>query len=69
VEPEQIAEEAARIATRIAAFPRHATVGAKSAIFAAANPDVDGFARETEVVRSCFENAATRALVSAFLIR
>ena len=69
VEPAQIAEEAARIAARIAAFPRHATAGAKSAIFAATDPGVDGFARETEVVRSCFESAATRDLVSAFLAR
>ena len=69
VEPEQIAEEAARIAARIAAFPRHATAGAKSAIFAAADPDVDGFCRETEVVRSCFESTATRGLVTAFLAR
>ena len=69
VEPAQIGEEAARIAARIAAFPRHATAGAKSAIFAAADPGVDGFARETEVVRSCFESAATRGLVTAFLAR
>ena len=69
VEPVQIAEEAARIAARIAAFPRHATAGAKSAIFAAADPGVDGFARETEVVRSCFESSATRALVAGFLTR
>ena len=69
VEPLQIAEEAARIVARIAAYPRHATAGAKSAIFAAADPGVDGFARETEVVRSCFESAATRGLVTAFLAR
>ena len=69
VEPAQIAEEAARIAARVAASPRHATTGAKSAIFAAADPGLDGFARETEVVRSCFESSATRALVTAFLAR
>ena len=69
VEPLQIAEEAARIVARIAAYPRHATAGAKSAIFAAVNPSVDGFARETEVVRSCFESAATRDRVTAFLAR
>ena len=69
VEPDQIGEEAARLAARLAAHPRHATAGAKSAIFAAADAAVDGFARETEVVRDCFESAATRALVSAFLAR
>ena len=69
VEPAQIAEEAARIAARVAAYPRHATAGAKSAIFAAADPGADGFALETEVVRSCFESSATRELVTAFLAR
>lgn len=69
VEPEQLVEEAASIAARVAAHPRHATAGAKSAIFAAAEPGVDGFARETEVVRSCFESAQTRDLVTAFLAR
>jgi len=69
VEPLLIVEEAARIVALIAAYPRHATAGAKSAIFAAADPGVDGFARETEVVRSCFESAATRERVTAFLAR
>ena len=69
VDPAQIADEAARIAARVAAHPRHATAGAKSAIFAAAQAGVDGFARETEVVRDCFESTATRELVSAFLAR
>lgn len=69
VEPERIAQEAARIAGRYAAMPRHATMGAKAAIVAAFNPAVDGFALETEVVRTCFESADTRALVTSFLLR
>ena len=69
VEPDAVAAEAARIVARVAAFPRHASAGAKSAIFAAADPAVDGFDRETAVVRSCFESSATRALVAGFLTR
>jgi enoyl-CoA hydratase/carnithine racemase len=69
VEPEHIADEAARIAARYAAVPRHAALGAKSAIAAANDPGVDGFNRETEVVRTCFESAQTRALVTSFLAR
>ena len=69
VVPDAVAAEAARIVARVAAFPRHASAGAKSAIFAAADPAVDGFDRETAVVRSCFESSATRALVAGFLTR
>lgn len=69
VEPGAVVAEAARIASRVAAFPRHASAGAKSAIFAATDPAVDGFDRETQVVRACFESSATRALVAAFLAR
>ena len=69
VEPDAVVAEAARIVARVAAFPRHASAGAKSAIFAAADPAVDGFDRETAVVRSCFESSATRALVAGFLTR
>lgn len=69
VAPEQIAEEAAQIASRFAAMPRHAAMGAKAAIAAAFNPAVDGFEIETEVVRTCFESENTRALVSSFLSR
>jgi enoyl-CoA hydratase len=69
VEPDAVASEAARIAGRIAAVPRHASAGAKSAIFAASDPAADGFDRETEVVRTCFESSATRALVTGFLAR
>lgn len=69
VAPERIAEEAAQIASRYAAMPRHAAIGAKAAIAAAFDPAVDGFAIETEVVRTCFESANTRALVSSFLSR
>ena len=67
VEPAQIEAEAAQIASRYAAMPRHAAMGAKSAIAAALDPSINGFERETEVVRSCFESANTRALVSSFL--
>lgn len=69
VEPERLPEEAARIAQRCAGFPKHATAGAKSAIFMAAYPAADGFARETEVVRTCFQSPATRELVTAFLAK
>jgi len=69
VELDQVAGEAARIAALVAGLPRYATAGAKSAIFAAANPALDGFARETEVVRECFHSQATRDRVSAFLQR
>lgn len=66
---ERIAEEAAQVAKRYAAMPRHAAMGAKAAIAAAFDPAVDGFAMETEVVRTCIESANTRALISAFLSR
>lgn len=69
VEPERLAQEAERIAQRCAQFPRHATAGAKSAIFMASDPNTDGFVRETEVVRTCFESGATRELVAAFLAK
>jgi enoyl-CoA hydratase len=69
VEPERLVEEAGRIARRCAQFPRHATAGAKSAIFMAEAPGADGFERETEVVRECFESAATRELVATFLAK
>ena len=69
VDPDKVADEAAAIAQRCAALPRHATAGAKSAIFAAADPAADGFARETEVVHQCFDSPATRELVAAFLAR
>lgn len=69
VDPEQIAEETQRIAARYAAIPRHAALGAKSAIAVANNPGVDGFNRETEVVRTCLESVETRELVTTFLTR
>ncbi len=69
VEPDRVVAEAARIAGRVAAVPRHASAGAKSAILAAADPQVDGFDRETEVVRTCFGSSATRALVTTFANR
>lgn len=69
VEPERLVEEAARIARRCAEFPRHATAGAKSAIFMAADAAADGFVRETEVVQNCFESPATRELVGAFFAK
>jgi len=69
VEPDRLAHEAARIAQRCAGFPRLATAGAKSAILMAADPAADGFARETEVVRDCFESTATRELVAAFVTK
>lgn len=69
VEPERLADEATRIAKRCAGFPRYATAGAKSAIHMAADPAADGFSRETEVVRDCFESGATRELVAAFLAK
>jgi enoyl-CoA hydratase len=69
VEPESVEAEAARIASRVASFPRHASAGAKSAILAAGDADADGFERETEVVRSCFASDATRQLVIDFLAR
>lgn len=67
VEPERLAEEAARLAARCASFPRFATAGAKSAIFLAAPAGESGFVRETEVVRQCFESPETRERVSSFL--
>lgn len=69
VEPEHLADEAAQIAARYGSVPRHAAIGSKSAIAAASDPEVDGFNRETEVVRTCFESAETRALVTSFLAR
>ena len=67
--PERFAEEAEQIANRYASMPRYAALGAKAAIAAALDPAVDGFALETEVVRTCFESAQTRSLVSSFLAR
>lgn len=67
VERDRLAETAAAIAGRCATFPRFATAGAKSAIFAAADTAAQGFSRETEVVRQCFESAETRERVASFL--
>lgn len=69
VEPERLADEAVQIAARYGSVPRHAAIGAKSAIAAANDLGVDGFNRETEVVRTCFESSKTRALVTSFLAR
>lgn len=69
VDPEQLAAQATQIAQRCARFPRHATAGAKSAIFTAADPTANGFKREVEVVRDCFESPETRQLVASFLAK
>jgi enoyl-CoA hydratase/carnithine racemase len=67
VESDRVADTAAQLAQRCAAFPRFATAGAKSAIHMAADAGGSGFSRETEVVRACFESAETRGLVATFL--
>ena len=67
--PEGFTEAAEQIVNRYAAMPHYAAMGAKAAIAAALDPAADGFAMETEVVRTCFESAQTRSLVSSFLAR
>jgi enoyl-CoA hydratase len=69
VEPDNLPAEAARLATRYAAVPAHASSAAKAAITAAADPSVDGYATETESVRTCLQSALTRSLVSRFLTK
>ena len=68
-EHDAVAAQAELLVEQCAALPRHATAGAKAAIFAASDPSQDGFLRETEVVRDCLQSAATRELVAAFLRR
>jgi enoyl-CoA hydratase/carnithine racemase len=67
VEPNELASEAQLIADRCATFPAYATSGAKKAIFEANEIHTSGFDRETSVVKTCFENTATKDLIQAFI--
>lgn len=69
VAPAEFDARADAVVRSFAAVPAHAARAAKAAIKAASQPGNDGFATETEGVRSCLMHPRTHELVVAFLAR